>query len=139
MQLLIRVMRFQSNQLCRSTSPVNSAIYFVVLFFVLEINKKTKITHTWAFTIFLKPAHLHVQKVVDKEFLIALGKRVRELRLSKEMTQEDLGYIVGNSGKQIGRIERGENNVTTSMIFQISKALNISLSELFDFPVKSNK
>jgi len=77
-----------------------------------------------------------VQNVVDKDFLIALGNRVRELRLSQDMTQEDLGFIVGNSGKQIGRIERGENNVTTSMIYQISKALKVSLSELFDFPMK---
>jgi transcriptional regulator with XRE-family HTH domain len=77
-----------------------------------------------------------VQKVADKDFLIALGSRVRELRLSKNMTQEDLGFLIGNSGKQIGRIERGENNVTTSMIYQISKALNIPLPEFFDFPMK---
>ncbi len=77
-----------------------------------------------------------MQKVVDKNFLLALGRRVRELRLSKKMTQEDLGFIVGNSGKQIGRIERGENNVTTSMIYQISKALEIPMHELFNFPMK---
>nr|WP_294861216.1 helix-turn-helix transcriptional regulator [uncultured Fluviicola sp.] len=74
--------------------------------------------------------------MVDKNFLLALGRRVRELRLSKKMTQEDLGFIVGNSGKQIGRIERGENNVTTSMIYQISKALEIPMHELFNFPMK---
>lgn len=77
-----------------------------------------------------------MQNVVDKDFLTALGRRVRQLRLSKNLTQEDLGFIVGNSGKQIGRIERGENNVTTCMIYQISKALGIPMHELFNFPIK---
>lgn len=85
--------------------------------------------------VFFKPPLLYVQNVVDKDFLNALGNRVRELRLAKNMTQEDLGFLVGNSGKQIGRIERGENNVTTCMIYQISKALDIPLNELFHFPI----
>ncbi|MGV3612694.1 MAG: helix-turn-helix domain-containing protein [Fluviicola sp.] len=76
-----------------------------------------------------------MQNVVDKDFLNALGNRVRELRLAQKMTQEELGFRIGNSGKQIGRIERGENNVTSCMIYQISKALNISMSELYDFPI----
>lgn len=86
--------------------------------------------------VFFKPPLLYVQNVVDKDFLNALGTRVRELRLARNMTQEDLGFLVGNSGKQIGRIERGENNVSTCMIYQISKALEIPLSELFQFPVE---
>jgi DNA-binding XRE family transcriptional regulator len=53
-----------------------------------------------------------VQNVSDIAFLKALGNRVREIRISQNLTQEDLGFKVGNSGKQIGRIERGENNVT---------------------------
>lgn len=83
----------------------------------------------------MKPPLLYVQNVVDKNFLNALGNRVRELRLARNMTQEDLGFLVGNSGKQIGRIERGENNVSTCMIYQISKALEIPLNELFHFPI----
>lgn len=76
-----------------------------------------------------------MQNTVDKELLLALGLRVRELRISKNMTQADLGLLVGNSGKQIGRIERGENNVTINTIYQISKALKVSLSEVFDFTI----
>ncbi|WP_294673872.1 helix-turn-helix transcriptional regulator [uncultured Fluviicola sp.] len=86
--------------------------------------------------VFTKPPLLYVQNVVDKNFLNALGNRVRELRLARNMTQEDLGFLVGNSGKQIGRIERGENNVSTCMIYQISKALEIPLNELFHFPIE---
>lgn len=82
---------------------------------------------------------MYVQKVVDKEFLLALGERVRYLRSQKGITQEELGFSVGNSGKQIGRIERGENNVTTCMIYQIAKALKVELKELFDFKVPTKK
>lgn len=80
-----------------------------------------------------------MDKIADFTFLKALGKRVREIRLSQNLSQEELGYRIGNSGKQIGRIERGEHNVTTSMIYAITKELKISLSEFYDFPIKSNK
>ena len=80
-----------------------------------------------------------MQNVTDIVFLKALGKRLREKRVNNNFTQEDLGFKVGNSGKQIGRIERGENNVTSCMLFQICKALNISLKELFDFEIEEPK
>lgn len=49
------------------------------------------------------------------------------------MTQEDLGFAVGNSGKQIGRIERGEHNVTVCMIYAVAKALKIPVKDIFNF------
>lgn len=79
------------------------------------------------------------KNVADIVFLKALGNRVREIRIAQNLTQEDLGYKIGNSGKQIGRIERGEHNVTTCMIYSITKALEISLSEFYDFPIKINR
>lgn len=82
---------------------------------------------------------MYVQNIADKNFLKTLGERLRELRVRKKMTQEELGFLVGNSGKQIGRIERGENNVTSSMLFQISKALKIEMKELFDFKIPEKK
>lgn len=74
-----------------------------------------------------------MQNIVDKRYLLRLGKKVRQLRKAKNLTQEDLGFMIGNSGKQIGRIERGENNVTVCMLLAISKSLNISMKDLFDF------
>ncbi|MBL4669942.1 MAG: helix-turn-helix transcriptional regulator [Flavobacteriales bacterium] len=76
---------------------------------------------------------MYMQNVVDKKFLKILGERVKELRLSKKITQEELGFRIGNSGKQIGRVERGEHNVSTCMIYAISKALEIPIKEFFDF------
>ena len=76
-----------------------------------------------------------MQNVTDIIFLKALGENVKKYRKQKKLTQEDLGFKIGNSGKQIGRIERGENNVTSCMLYQISKALNITLKDLVDFEV----
>ena len=80
-----------------------------------------------------------MQNIVDKHFLKFLGERIRYLRLTKNLTQEDLGFKIGNSGKQIGRIERGENNVTSCMLYQISKALEIHIKELVDFKIPDKK
>jgi len=61
-------------------------------------------------------ALLCVQNITDELFLKCMGERVRELRRLKNLIQEELGFLIGNSGKQIGRIERSENNVSSSMI-----------------------
>lgn len=78
-----------------------------------------------------------MQNVTNYQFLKALGEHIREIRISKNMTQEDLGFIVGNSGKQIGRIERGEHNVTSCMLYSISLALKVPLKEIFDFEARN--
>lgn len=77
-----------------------------------------------------------MQNITDYHFLSALGGHIKKIRISKNMTQEDLGFIVGNSGKQIGRIERGEHNVTSCMLYSISIALKVPLKEIFDFEVE---
>lgn len=74
-----------------------------------------------------------MQGVKDEIFLKALGSRVRELRKKKGLTQVELGVLIENHGEQIGRIERGEINVSSCTLYKISQGLKISLSELFDF------
>ncbi|PCH66649.1 MAG: transcriptional regulator [Bacteroidetes bacterium] len=74
-----------------------------------------------------------VQNVKNDIFLKALGDRIRALRKERKLTQEDLGAICNNHGEQIGRIERGQVNVTSSTLYMIAKGLKIPLKELFDF------
>jgi transcriptional regulator with XRE-family HTH domain len=73
-----------------------------------------------------------VINVKDKALIKALGKRIRELRLEKGASQEELAYEADAPLSQIGRIERGENNPTISTLYVISKALNRELKELLD-------
>ncbi|WP_454802840.1 helix-turn-helix domain-containing protein [Mucilaginibacter phyllosphaerae] len=56
-----------------------------------------------------------------------MGRRIRELRLSRGLSQEQLGNIAGIAVSQVGRIERGEINTTLSTLVIIAKALDASV------------
>jgi transcriptional regulator with XRE-family HTH domain len=60
------------------------------------------------------------------------AKRVRELRLSKNISQERLGEIAGLHRTYIGMIERAEKNVTLVNLEKIAKALGVKPSSLID-------
>ncbi|MBI1781143.1 MAG: helix-turn-helix transcriptional regulator [Sphingobacteriales bacterium] len=62
-----------------------------------------------------------------------LGNRIRDLRLQKGMSQLDLGITIDNYAEQIGRIERGELNVSICTLRLIAKGLQIPLHELLNF------
>ena len=64
------------------------------------------------------------------------GQRIRELRLRKGLSQEELAFRTGVHRTYLGGIERGERNPALKNIAAIAKALNITLSELFSFQDK---
>lgn len=74
--------------------------------------------------------------VKNKVLVKALGDRIRELRLKKNISQEELSNEAEVPLSQIGRIERGEINPTISSIYVIAQALGIDLKTLLDFKVK---
>ncbi len=69
----------------------------------------------------------------DQQFIDKIRKRIIELRHQKGIVQEDLVDRTGLSLIQIGRIERGISNTSVSNIAAISRALEVSPSELLDF------
>jgi transcriptional regulator with XRE-family HTH domain len=72
-------------------------------------------------------------QIQDKKFTKAFGKRLRELRMQKNMSQEELANTAEIPTNQIGRIERGEINTTLVTIKAIADALSIEVIELFKF------
>ncbi|MBC7383299.1 MAG: helix-turn-helix transcriptional regulator [Bacteroidia bacterium] len=74
-----------------------------------------------------------MQNVKDEYFLAALGKRIRSIREAKKLTQLDLGLLCNNHSEQIGRIERGQHNVTICSLLLIANALEVSMKDLLDF------
>lgn len=76
-----------------------------------------------------------VIKVKNIEFMKAFGKNLKKLRKEAELTQEDLANDCNISLSQIGRIERGEINTTISTLFVLAQALEIEVSQLFQFNV----
>lgn len=68
-----------------------------------------------------------------KLILIEFGKTLREIRLSKGFTQEQLANELGIEISQISRIERGIINTSVTTMYEISKILKVNISELFRF------
>ncbi len=71
--------------------------------------------------------------IFDEEGLKLLAERLKQLRKEKYITQEELAFRSELTLSQIARIETVKINPTVSTMFRIAKALDVSLSELFDF------
>lgn len=69
----------------------------------------------------------------DEQAIAAFGKRVRALRMERNMTIEEFANSVDLHVTQLARIERGENNTTISYIFRLAEIFGIKPSELLDF------
>ena len=68
----------------------------------------------------------------DRRILL-LGKKIRKTRKELGFSQEALAYESGLDRAYVGKIERGEKNITVVKLIQISDALDISLRDLIDF------
>lgn len=68
----------------------------------------------------------------ENSLAMRFGDRVRQVRLQKGIpSQEALADLAGLHRTFIGRVERGETNITLENIKRIAMALNVSLAELF--------
>ncbi|HDF2330308.1 TPA: helix-turn-helix transcriptional regulator [Morganella morganii] len=60
------------------------------------------------------------------------GALIKELRVSRRMSGEILGGLLGISQQQISRYERGESKLTLNQINNISYVFNMSLWEFME-------
>lgn len=65
------------------------------------------------------------------------GKQVKKYRLEKGFSQEALAHQADLDRTYIPSIEKGERNVSITVIEKIAKALNVKISTLFDENAKS--
>jgi transcriptional regulator with XRE-family HTH domain len=63
---------------------------------------------------------------------LRLGKRIQQLRLLKNLSQEQLAERVGNGWRNISQIERGQTNVGIDVLSHIAKQLSVELVDLFE-------
>lgn len=61
-----------------------------------------------------------------------IGERIRDLRESKGISQQNLAAICNFEKANLSRIEAGRTNPTVSTMYKISQALDITLTELVD-------
>ena len=72
---------------------------------------------------------------MENQLLVLFGERIRTARLSKNLSQEQLGSLADLDRTYVSGVERGKRNVSLLNIYKLSKALNISMSSLLDFEV----
>lgn len=59
------------------------------------------------------------------------GKRLREIRRTAGLSQEELGFKANIHRTYIGAVERGEQNVSLDNIYKLAQALKVEMKELF--------
>ena len=62
---------------------------------------------------------------------IALGQRIKELRLETGLSQEKFALSIGMDRSYYASIESGKRNVSICNIKKIADGLNVSLEDLF--------
>ena len=67
----------------------------------------------------------------DVQIQQRFGRRVRELRKEKGLSQEALALACNIDRSYIGGVERGERNVSLLNIQKIADALGVAARELF--------
>lgn len=61
-----------------------------------------------------------------------IGERIRFLRESKGISQQNLAAICNFEKANLSRIEAGRTNPTIFTLYKISQALEVSIAELVD-------
>ena len=72
---------------------------------------------------------LHNMKSLKYKF----GKRVRELRKSRGLTQEQIAELINIEPPNVSKMENGMHFPQPDKIEKIAKALNVEIYDLFDF------
>lgn len=65
-----------------------------------------------------------------REWLTVLGGRVRDARLHRRMSQEQVAELAGVSRPYLSAVERGERNLGVVNLIRIAQALRVDAAEL---------
>jgi XRE family aerobic/anaerobic benzoate catabolism transcriptional regulator len=72
-----------------------------------------------------------VEAFDDAEFLLFVGKKVRDARSRRGMTRKMLAQEADVSERHLAQLELGEGNVSIILLRRITTALNIPLADVF--------
>ena len=62
---------------------------------------------------------------------MAVATNLKQVRMERNLLQEDLAIAIGSCGRTIGRIERGERNASLELALRLAKYLDIPVEQLF--------
>lgn len=62
---------------------------------------------------------------------MAIATNLKQVRMERNLHQEDLAIAIGSCGRTIGRIERGERNASLELALRLARYLDIPVEDLF--------
>ncbi len=65
----------------------------------------------------------------DADIRNSFGKRLRELRLARGLSQEELALRCNLDRSYIGQVERGERNISLINIYKVASGLGVAPHE----------
>ncbi len=71
--------------------------------------------------------------MLNRALIEDFGKRIRQLRTERNLSQEQLAELTGFHRTYIGMVERGERNISLSNIGVFAAMFEMSVSDLFKF------
>lgn len=77
-----------------------------------------------------------MNKIENSELLCAFGEWIREAREHKDLTQAEVGQIVGLHQTYYGKIELGKRVVDFVTAINICKALGLDISDFIKTYIK---
>jgi transcriptional regulator with XRE-family HTH domain len=70
--------------------------------------------------------------VAQDKSLQQFGRRIRELRLKRRLSQEELAERVGIHRNYMSQIENGRRNISLLNVIKLARGLQVSLPKLME-------
>ena len=71
--------------------------------------------------------------MLNQPLIEEFGKRIRQLRTERNLSQEELAELTGFHRTYIGMVERGERNISLSNIGVFANVFGMSVAALMEF------
>lgn len=82
---------------------------------------------------FRTPSDDGANRRLRREYTQRLSRRLKEVRKSKNLTQQELAEKAGLHLTYVGHLELGKYHPTVFVMWKISKALGVTMNELSGF------
>jgi transcriptional regulator with XRE-family HTH domain len=70
---------------------------------------------------------------LNKDLQKSIGRKISEIRLRNNQTQQDIEFLTGIDSAEISKYENGKRNLTLKTLMKFASALQVHPKELFDF------
>lgn len=65
-----------------------------------------------------------------------IGEKIRELRIKRDINQDELADMLGTTKQTVSRYEKGDRQANQDILFKLSDIFNVSID--YFFPPKKN-